>query len=53
MTIQQILSQKPSLYNEWFASYDILRKFTPAKEIWGVASPPKGATHQNSFFVKF
>jgi len=47
------LSQKPSFYDEWFASYDILRQFIPAEEIWGVASPPKGATRQNQFFGKF
>jgi len=29
MAILQILSQKASLYDEWFASYDILRQFYP------------------------
>ena len=27
MAILQILSTKPSLYDEWFASYDVLREF--------------------------
>jgi len=54
MAILQILSQKPSLYDEWFASYDLLRQFFIfAEEIWGVASPPKGATRQNQLFGKF
>jgi len=35
MAILQILSQKPSLCDEWFASYDILRQFYPTEEIWG------------------
>jgi len=29
MAILQILSQNTSLYDEWFASYDILRQFYP------------------------
>jgi len=29
MAILQILSQKPSLYDEWFVSYDILGQVYP------------------------
>jgi len=49
MAILQILSQKPSLYDEWFASYDILRQFYPrGRDLVGLL-----ATRQNQFFCKF
>jgi len=35
MAILQILSQKPSIYDKWFASYDILGQFCPAEDILG------------------
>ena len=41
MAILQILSQKPSLYDEWFTSYEILRPFHLVEDCWGVASPQR------------
>jgi len=53
MAILQILGQKPSPYDEQFASCNILRQFYPTEEILGVASSPKDATRQKQFFGKF
>ena len=44
MMILQILSHKSCLYDKRLPSYDIFVNFT---------SPPKVATRQNQFFLKF
>ena len=53
MMILQILSHKSCLYDKRLPSYDIFVNFTPQNTFWGVASPPKVATRQNQFFLKF
>ena len=59
MIILQILSHKSCLYDKRLPSYDIFCQFYPPKTqkhkmcFWGVASPPKVATRQNQFFLKF
>ena len=50
MMILQILSHKSCLYDKRLPSYDIFCQFYPPK---CVASPPKVATRQNQFFLKF
>ena len=54
MMILQILSHKSCFYDKRLPSYDIFLSILPPKNtFWGVASPPKVATRQNQFFLKF
>ena len=53
MMILQILSHKSCLYDKRLPSYDIFCQFYPPKTHFGVANPPKVATRQNQFFLKF
>ena len=56
MMILQILSHKSCLYNKRLPSYDISCQFYPLKNSPKVArasNPPKVATRQNQFFLKF
>jgi len=50
MAILQILSQKPSLYDEWFASYDILRQFYSRHRDLGGLLAPKGCNPPKLIF---
>jgi len=54
MAILQILSQKPSLYDEWFVSYDILRQFYPRRRnLGGLLDPQRVQPTKTNFFGKF
>ena len=51
MMIFQILSHKSCLYVTELRHF--LSILPPKNTFWGVASPPKVATRQNQFFLKF
>ena len=53
MMILQILSHKSCLYDKRLLRRHFLSILPPKNTFWGVASPPKIATRQNQFFLKF
>jgi len=54
MAILQILSQKPSLYNEWFVSYDILRQFyCRGRDLGELLAPQRVQPAKTNFLGSF
>ena len=51
MATLQILSQKPSFYDEWFESYDVSRQFySHERDFRGLLAPKPGNSPKLNFF---
>jgi len=54
MSILRILSQKPRLYDEWFARFDILRQFYPrGRDFGGLLDPQRVQPAKTNFLGIF